>query len=799
MNLFLLFVAAFISGTAGAYSAPLVRHIQVEGNVRIPEQSILQQISTISDEPLAPINISEDLKKLYRCGFFEDVQVLSRNAGPNQVDIIYSVREHPFISSFLIEGVDEGLGDRIRSLLREKKLELRPGTPFNPSAGNKAALAVRDFFRSRKYPNARVLLSTHPQGSGLRVALDVEPGQRMEVGSVRFIGNDFVPDAELIHQMQYSRPSPFWARWGGAAHYIPEELDSDLQRISLYYRSHGFAAVSVGRPRIRTIPLKEKPKLEIEIPISEGVRYRLLYLGSEGTAKAASADVRKLVGAVKTPCDYDYTLLESTRQKIADALGRHGYALARVQLKQSLNASNRTVQAVFLLDSGDPVVVGNIEFCGNRHLPDKFLRRELKIGEGEVFDTAKLDQSVERLNKSDMLMELHRADVALEMNPKTSLLDITFKVKEKDRQGLYFTGGSGGINGGYLGLLYTAFNLLRLGETLSLELDGGAAQSNMILNIVGTRFLGSPFSLALSTFNRAAGYNIASIVPDAGDIVQIFHRRTVGAGLSGAYPVTEDLQAGLSFSVKRDSIEGTQTDHIRDHSLTSELSPFVAYDKTCRSGTIPCRYKLTYTQSWDGPLFLSPPESMRESAGATLHLQDPWTHGRNSLAFHLQGARVRPVGNHLLTLDRRLFPGDEIVRGFGRGALSSWASAKSDSGPTLEAVGADTVMEFSAEYRIPIRGSLSSVGFFDIGWSHLKSRNAVQAGSEAQLLSQANGVLRSSLGGELRLQLPIIREPGRLIFSLNPLRLNVLIRDSSSLLRLVEPRTTLRFALGATY
>jgi hypothetical protein len=66
-------------------------------------------------------------------------------------------------------------------------------------------------------------------------------------------------------------------------------------------------------------------------------------------------------------------------------------------------------------------------------------------------------------------------------------------------------------------------------------------------------------------------------------------------------------------------------------------------------------------------------------------------------------------------------------------------------------------------------------------------------------MEQTNGALRASLGGELRLQLPVIRQPVRLILSWNPLRLKTLFDSSSSVLRLAEPRATLRFALGALY
>jgi hypothetical protein len=121
------------------------------------------------------------------------------------------------------------------------------------------------------------------------------------------------------------------------------------------------------------------------------------------------------------------------------------------------------------------------------------------------------------------------------------------------------------------------------------------------------------------------------------------------------------------------------------------------------------------------------------------------------------------------------------------------------SGNSLQAAGADTVLGLSTEYRVPIRGPLSGAAFFDLGWTHLNPAAVGQLGIGARLINRTNGRLRASLGGELRLQLPMIHQPARLIFSWNPLRLNTFFSSPTSVLRLVEPRTSLRFALGTFY
>jgi outer membrane protein assembly complex protein YaeT len=795
MCLCLFLIAALLPGPPNAPSPPTIKNIVIEGNLRIPASTILLQISEAPNCSFDPVKSQKDLRKLYSLGVFEDVQVQSREVEHGQVELVFRVHEYPFLSSFSIKGVDDKLEKQIRDYLKKEKLELQPATPYKPAAANRAAIAARNFLRSRKYPNADIQVTPERQGDLVRVLFNVQPGERLEIGAVRFAGNHSIPSNELLKQMKFARPAHFWARWTGAAHYVPEELQADIERIQFYYKSRGFAAARVGKPKVFTTIVDSRQIIEIDIPIVEGERYRLASVKVEGHIRTGASDVDKLIRAINTPSEYNYSILDSTRQKILNTLGHHGYARAYVQLEQIPDENDRTIQAVYKVTTGDAVVIGRIEFNGNNRVPDKFLRRELRVCEGEIFDTFKLDQSVAQLNKSNLLQEVRRKDAVLKFNEETNLLDVTFNVKEKERHGIYATGGTGGISGGYLGLLYTAFNFLHLGESLSLELDGGASQSNMLLNIVGTHFLGSPFTLALSIFNRYAGFNVANIVPGPEALVGVLKNRSRGVGLSGTYPITGNLQVGMGFEAQRDTVTGANA--ASTGSLRSEVAPFVQLDRTRGMRSDTRGYLLSYSQSWDGSLFLKSLDSTRESLQFARYMSDPWTKGRNSLVFHLEGSWVRPRGGNPLFLDRMFYPGDESVRGFHRGSLSPWALTPGNSAP--QPVGADTVLGFSTEYRVPIAGALSGAGFFDLGWTHLNPQEAVQLGDGARLIDATNGILRASSGGELRLQLPVIRQPVRMIFSWNPLRLDTLLSTPTSVLHLAEPKTTLRFALGAFY
>ena len=787
----------------GAASSPWIRKIEVEGNLRVPSGSILRAMNSKPNTPLDQTTITGDIHRLHGMQLFRNVEIRAL-PGAGGVDVVVHVREWPFISWFSIEGVDDILEVRIHELLRKQGIEVRPAAPYDPVSAARAARVVRSWLLAREYPLAEVGVECEDKGTGAIVRLRIRSGPRLGMGAVAFTGNNSIPSAELRSLVRGTRASSWWASWYKGGYYAPERLGADLDCIRRHYRSQGFARVAIGKPVI-TVQRSGSPTysprsvtgrrhaLHISIPINEGDVYLLRSVGVEGDARAASHEVALIARTLGHETRYDRESLEIARKKMSEALGRAGYPLARVELEESVDEQALTVRAMYKIDTGDPTLLGRIEFEGNQRVPDKFLRRELRIGEGQVFDSSKVDESIKRLNSSGLIEELRREDVLLRENPAAGTADMTFRVKERPPQGIYGTGGTPGAAGGYLGILYTAFNLLGLGERLSLQLDGGVASSNLLLTLAGQHFLGSPFTLGLSVFDRYSGINVAGIVPDASDLVRLLTDHRKGVRLAGSYSMGARARTGIGLQVDHAALEygdgGRSTPR-----LTHEFSTLFVYDSTLATGSAGRGFRFAADAALSCRSFLGSAESARASGRITRYLADPWTDGRNSFALDVNLAAIRPTMAGGIAPEKRLHLGGEILRGFRRGGLGSWAFGRDGPAGGLKPVGADTAVSVSAEYHVPIAGPLSGVAFVDLGWTRLDSAAISEPG--LRLVGATNALLRASTGGELRLALPVINQPARLIVAWNPLRLNRILREGASIGRIADRRGLVSFALG---
>ncbi|PYV33203.1 MAG: hypothetical protein DMG09_22815, partial [Acidobacteria bacterium] len=85
-------ISALLLGCgAGLYAspAPRVRQVRVEGNLRIPAATIRHYISVSPDAPFDPAAAEADVRKLHALGMFRQVSVLTQDAGPEAIDLVF--------------------------------------------------------------------------------------------------------------------------------------------------------------------------------------------------------------------------------------------------------------------------------------------------------------------------------------------------------------------------------------------------------------------------------------------------------------------------------------------------------------------------------------------------------------------------------------------------------------------------------------------------------------------------------------------------------------------------------------
>ena len=94
---------------------------------------------------------------------------------------------------------------------------------------------------------------------------------------------------------------------------------------------------------------------------------------------------------------YDADAVEHSIAIITDALGNRGYAFVEVKPQINRNRDSHTIDMTFDVQEGPQVYVERIDITGNVRTLDKVIRREMRLVEGDAFNTDKMKRSKERI------------------------------------------------------------------------------------------------------------------------------------------------------------------------------------------------------------------------------------------------------------------------------------------------------------------------------------------------------------------------------------------------------------------
>ena len=329
MKYLVLLACALLPVDHGVASEPSIRSIEVEGNLRVPAVSVLHAMRSRPGLPLDRAAIADDIRRIHGMRLFRTVEICAHPVAKDGTGLIVRVRERPFVAWFSIEGVNDRLSLQIHEMLRKNRTEVGRATPYDPAAGAKAARIVRTWLAARHYPLAEVRVTCFDKGGTTVVRLRIHLGP------------------ELRELMSATRSRCWWTGWGRDGYFSSGRLNADMERIRQFYRSRGFAAVTLGRPDITvrySRPRAWSPRrltgralvLHVHIPVYEGGAYVLRSVSVEGNAGAASEEVASIAQTLRNPSRYDSESLEDARNQMSEALGRAGYAFAHVELEESV-------------------------------------------------------------------------------------------------------------------------------------------------------------------------------------------------------------------------------------------------------------------------------------------------------------------------------------------------------------------------------------------------------------------------------------------------------------------------------
>jgi len=786
--------------------------------------------------------LQEDFKRLWATNFLDNLWIETLDEPfPNGVmgkHVIYHMEERPRVKIVDYTGSSKVERTKIDEKMKELGIQLRLDSFLDQAAVKRVQGIVKSFMAEKGYEFAEVTSSVEPLPAGpklVKVVFDVKEGPKVRVRTINFEGNTAVSDGTLSKQMKSTKARGMFSWITGKGTYNENKFDEDAEKITEYYRNHGYIGARVGQPEIKVLEdSKDKVTrwVQLNIPVDEGPRYRVGTVTFEGN-KIVKTEFLEPTFKLKTGEWYSDKPIRAGLVKAREVYGSLGYFeftgfpdLEPVAAAQGPIAgpATPTVNVTMRMTEGEQYFVNRLIFAGNTTTRDNVIRREVRVLEGAPFNTEALKYSIKRLNQLGYFKPLEEGKgVDVQKTPGAkNQVDVTLKLEEQNRNQLTFGAGVSQFEGFFGQLSFQTSNFLGRGESLTLSLQAGSRSENYQIGFTEPFLFDRNITGGVDVYRRTLRY------------VDQFTQQATGGNVTTGFPL-----AGFSRMFVTYSYEAVRVSDLNPVYYAPELvlrNPYLRDSLLLGEGgrrTISKVVPSFVHNTVDNPIFPNTGKRLTGSVdfaglGGNTDFIKPRAeyaqfiplNKRMSVGFRGQVEYVRPYGpTTTLPITETLYLGGEYtIRGFDIRSIGQ----RDILGGTGLVLGGNKTLLFNAEYLVHIAGPVRLVLFFDtgqvrnIGESFAWYENIYQRVDPGAppivdpfTTTKLNDprapqpyitpigqtlAFKTSTGAEIRFFMPVLNVPFRLIFANNLSRYGVLDNN-------LQPakQFTFKFAVGSTF
>ncbi|HVN22792.1 MAG TPA: outer membrane protein assembly factor BamA [Syntrophorhabdales bacterium] len=517
-----LLLAFLFSGPALAQEKNIVLKVDITGNDRIERGVIMNAIKTKEKETYNPEKIREDMKNIYKTGFFSDVQVDVKDTPEGKI-VTFVVVERPTVNDIAISG-----NKKVKTEDLKEKIKFKVGTVLNTEKLKETVDEIKKLYASKNFYAAKVTYDIdYEEGYRAKVTFVVDEAEKAYVRKITFTGNNHFKAGTLKDYMK-TKEKGLLSWFTGSGILDDEQLEEDRRNLGAFYADNGYVRASVGNPTITLS--KDGKRIDISIPITEGNIFKIGSVDFSGDLVIPQQDLKKMVKS-KVGDTFKSSVFQQDVTTLTDACQDKGYAFADVNPLTLVNDEARTMAITFEIITGPQVYVNRINITGNLKTRDKVIRRELRFVEGDLFSAAKLKESKRRLRNTTYFKE---SDLKLVKTDVPDRVNLDTIVEEKP---------TGTISAG---IGYSTYeNLILTGSVAQDNLFGTglAARVTAAISSISTLYDISITKPYIFDKDINAGINLFNWTRS----FDTYEYRSQGGAVSVVRPITDYTRLGLKY------------------------------------------------------------------------------------------------------------------------------------------------------------------------------------------------------------------------------------------------------------
>ncbi len=665
-----------------------VAEVLVTGNKRIESEAIKRVMKTKEGNIYLPKHVQEDLKSVYKMGYFVDVRVEAVSTPEGKV-VTFQVAENKTIRKIGVKGNQEFNDEEIDDLISVKS-----GSILNINRLQRDVQQIENLYKEKGYHHVRVTYETKSVAENQTdIDFVVQEGEKVFIKSISFEGNNAY-DSETLQDLMKTKEKGLFSWFTSSGDLDHEVLNQDVSKIAAYYHNHGYIQAKVAEPKLAY----EEERILISIKIDEGPQFTVGKVDVEGDLIWPKDVIQSRIGLAKEEV-YNREVIREDILMLQDMYSDAGYAYAQISPRIDQDLKELTANVIYVIDKGPLVYFEKIVITGNTRTRDKVIRRELMVQEQEQFSGSRLKRGAKNLYRLEFFEDIQ---VNTTKGTDDDKMILKVSVTEKPTGAFSFGAGYSSKDQLFGVISISQRNLFGRAQILNVRAHLGGTSSTYAVSFTEPWLFDIPLSAGFDLYNTSRDYDT-------------YDKDSFGGTFRGGYPVFDYTRLSLAYNYDRSEIGNFSLDAssairgFEGENVAHTLSGILHRDSRDRI--------FNPTRGSDSSIVI-------EHAGTPFGGDIGYTKyiGNSGWYYPLVWGTVGyvhgrigyihddPVGE-MPTWERFYLGGMESVRGY------DWREISPRDPITGDKIGGNKMMLFNAELIVPIVKSAGLMGvvFYDMG------------------------------------------------------------------------------------
>ena len=505
----------------------------VNGNDRISDETILVFSEIADDRTLNENLINDILKKLYKSGFFKDVNVKLENN-----NLIINVIENPIIQTVFIKGIKR---KKTEESLYEI-LSLKDRSSYNLSLIDKDENAILNYLKEEGYYFSKITTSRQDLGDNkIDLLYEIELGAKAKISKISFIGDKKFKDSTLRNVI-VSEEYRFWKFISGKKHLNEKLINYDKRLLNNFFKNRGFFNVKIGSSFANYLG---NDKFEIIYNISSGEKFYFneFNVNLPIDYEPSNFDqLNKTFDKFKGEA-YSLNAIDKVLKEIDKIVLNEQFEFLKSTVKEQIEGN--LINLTFEIGESEKFYVEKINIYGNNITREDVIRNNLLIDEGDAFNELLQTKSTNRLKSLNFFSKV---DTEIINNTDQSKKIINITVEEKPT-GEIMAGAGVGTSGGTVAFGVSENNFLGRGIEFSSDVTLSGETLKGLISLNNPNYKGS---------NRSLNSSVESTVTDR--LTDFGYKSSkTGFSVGSGFEFYDDLYWNTGISSYIDKLEANSS------------------------------------------------------------------------------------------------------------------------------------------------------------------------------------------------------------------------------------------------